>query len=156
MNGEVPRPHPMNPDHAFPIALLAQDAPGLAGQPVSAQPTGSATTPTTGTPVGQPAPAPGMDNSFLFMMVAFVAILLGTQIWTARKERKKRDALLNAIKKHDRVQTAGGVIGSVIEVKPETIVLKVDENSNTRITFARSAVVAVLNAAEPDKAETKG
>jgi preprotein translocase subunit YajC len=47
------------------------------------------------------------------------------------------------------------VIGAIVEVKPETVVLKVDENSNTRITFAKSAIVAVLNAAEGDKAEAK-
>jgi hypothetical protein len=31
-----------------------------------------------------------------------------------------------------------------VEVKPDTIVLKVDESSNTRITFARSAVQHIL------------
>jgi preprotein translocase subunit YajC len=136
-----------------PIVILAQDAPGLAGQPMSAPAPGTTAAP--GTPVGQPAPATGMDSSFLFMMVAFVAVLIGTQIWAARKEKKKRDSLFGSLKRHDRVQTAGGVIGSIIEVKPETVVLKVDENSNTRITFARSSIVAVLAAGEGEKADAK-
>jgi len=55
--------------------------------------------------------------------------------------------MISAIKKHDRVQTIGGVIGSVVEVKPDYIVLKVDESSNTRITFSRSAIAQVLTAA---------
>jgi preprotein translocase subunit YajC len=140
-------------DPATPIMILAQDAPGLAGQPVAAPAAGTTAAP--GTPVGQPAPAPGMDNSFLFMMVAFVAVLIGTQIWAARKDKKTRDPLLGSLKRNDRVQTTGGVIGSIIEVKPETVVLKVDENSNTRITFARSSIVAVLAAADGDKADAK-
>ena len=62
-----------------------------------------------------------------------------------RRDRKKREAMISAIKKHDRVQTIGGVIGSVVEVKPDYVVLKVDEASNTRITFARAAVQQVLS-----------
>ena len=58
--------------------------------------------------------------------------------------KKKRKALLSTVKKHDRVQTVGGVIGSIVEVNPDTVVLKVDESSNTRITFARSAIQQVL------------
>ena len=52
--------------------------------------------------------------------------------------------MLNAIKKHDKVQTIGGVLGAVVEIKPDTVVLKVDESSNTRITFARSSIQQVL------------
>jgi preprotein translocase subunit YajC len=62
-----------------------------------------------------------------------------------RRDRKKRESMLSTIKKHDRVQTIGGVIGSVVEAKPDFVVLKVDESSNTRITFARSAVQQVLS-----------
>ena len=61
-----------------------------------------------------------------------------------RRDRKKRQAMISAVKKHDRVQTAGGIIGSIVELKPDTVVLKVDEASNTRITFARSAIQQVL------------
>ena len=68
--------------------------------------------------------------------------------WSMRsqsKEKKKRASMLSAIKKHDRVQTVGGVIGAVVEIKPDTIVLKVDESSNTRITFDRGSVQRVLS-----------
>jgi preprotein translocase subunit YajC len=36
------------------------------------------------------------------------------------------------------------VIGSVVELDADTVVLKVDESSNTRMTFARDAVQQVL------------
>jgi len=39
----------------------------------------------------------------------------------------------------------GGIIGSVVELKPRTVVLKVDESSNTRITFSRDAIQQVLD-----------
>ena len=56
--------------------------------------------------------------------------------------------LLSSVKKHDRVRTIGGVIGAVVEIKPDTILLKVDESSNTRMTFARDAVQQVLESEE--------
>ncbi len=85
----------------------------------------------------------------MFMIIIFgVLIMLFLSTFGQRKEKKRRQALLGALKKHDRVQTVGGVIGSIVEMKPDTVVLKVDESSNTRISFARSAVQQVL--------ETKG
>ena len=52
------------------------------------------------------------------------------------------------MKKHDRVRTIGGVIGAIVEVKSDTVVLKVDESSNTRMTFSRDAVQQVLESSE--------
>lgn len=138
----------------LPTLLLAQDAPGLAGQPVVPATVPAATTGTPGSPTAKPQPQ-GMDGSIIFMMVAAFGVIIVMQIFGSRKERKKRDALLGALKRNDRVQTAGGVIGAIVEVKPETVVLKVDENSNTRITFAKSAIVAVLNAADAEKSDAK-
>jgi len=123
--------------------VFAQDggAPGTEAGPPAA--TGA-----SGSPAGgAPAKTPGFDP--MFMIIIFgVLIMLFLSTFGQRKEKKRRQALLGALKKHDRVQTVGGVIGSIVEMKPDTVVLKVDESSNTRISFARSAVQQVL--------ETKG
>ena len=37
------------------------------------------------------------------------------------------------------------MIGSVVDIKTDRVVLKVDESANTRITFARSAIQQVLS-----------
>ena len=87
-----------------------------------------------------------------------VVLMLIFSMTSTRREKKRREALLSAIKKHDRVQTIGGVIGSVVEVKPDYVVLKVDESSNTRITFARSAIQQVLSSSSepaPVKSDTE-
>jgi len=52
--------------------------------------------------------------------------------------------MMASIKKNDQVRTSGGIIGSVVEVKPDVVILKVDENSNTKITVARGKIEAVL------------
>jgi preprotein translocase subunit YajC len=40
--------------------------------------------------------------------------------------------------------TAGGILGSVVEVRDTEVVLKVDESSNTKIKFTRDAIKRVL------------
>lgn len=63
---------------------------------------------------------------------------------SGQREKKKRQEMLAAIKKNDRVMTLGGVIGTVVNIKDDEIVLKVDETTNTKITFVRGAVQKVL------------
>lgn len=87
--------------------------------------------------------SPGISNIIPLLAVVFIA-MIAFSFLGQRRDRKKREAMIGAVKKHDKVQTVGGVIGSVIEVKPDTVILKVDESSNTRMTFARSAIQQVL------------
>lgn len=71
-----------------------------------------------------------------------------------RKEEKKRQDLLTQVKRGARVQTIGGIIGKVVDVEEDRILLKVDESSNTKIWFARSAVHRTLGEEKADaKAE---
>jgi len=86
-------------------------------------------------------------NSFLVVLVLMFVVMIVFSFMGQRRDRKKREAMIGAVKKHDTVQTVGGVIGSVVEVKTDTIVLKVDESANTRITFARSSIQQVLTSA---------
>lgn len=123
--------------------LLAQagDGPPLAGEGV-ATPAGG----TGGEAAARPA-GPG-DNALLFLFLPVILLMVLFSVFGQRKEKKKREAMLGAIKKHDRVRTIGGVIGSVVEIKPDTIVLKVDESSNTRMTFTRDAVQQVIESSD--------
>lgn len=108
----------------------------------------SAPTPTTGvaqsgTPRQSPAPLPpnsGPGYSMLIMMGAVIGVMLLVTSLAKRKENKKRDELLNAVKKGDRVLTYSGIFGTVAEVRDDSIVLRVDENANTKIRFHKSAI----------------
>jgi preprotein translocase subunit YajC len=137
------------------FVLAQQDVPlDVGGAPNVTQP---APTGTNGAPGPTPGatPGPGGGNLMIFFIVIIAAMLFFT-MWSSRRDRKRREAMISAVKKHDRVQTIGGVIGSVVEIKPDYIVLKVDESSNTRITFARSAVQQVLTVSpEPSATSVK-
>lgn len=79
----------------------------------------------------------------LLLLVVFGGIIVFSMMG-GRKQKKQRAQMLNALKKNDSVQTIGGIIGSIVEVKNETVVINVDGNSNTRMTFSRAAVQQVL------------
>jgi preprotein translocase YajC subunit len=123
---------------------IAQD--GAAGLP--------AQTAAPGAPADPSAPGGGggggrsaFGPEFLFIMLGLLAVMIIMSVSGQRRERKKRQALLGSIQKHDKVQTVGGAIGSIVEIKPDFVVLKVDEASNTRITFARSSIQQVISSA---------
>ena len=137
----------MNFEKSYHSLFLAQDGP----------PAPSDTNAVTGQPAGpagaNSATPSGAPNSSIFMLMIFaVLIIFVFSMMGQRRDRKKKDAMINAVKKHDRVQTIGGVLGSVVEVKPDTVVLKVDESSNTRITFARSSIQQVLGSGKTEDA----
>ena len=67
-----------------------------------------------------------------------------------RGEEKQRQDMLKQLKRGDRIQTIGGIQGAVMRTEESRVEVKVDESSNTKIWFARSAIARVL---EVDKTE---
>lgn len=127
---------------------------GRAGQAATQTPGGDASQPLgpgtagvpgipggAGAPTAQPSPFGG---GFLFVMIGLLGIMILMSTMSGRREKKKREELMSSLARYDRVQTIGGVIGTIVELKDTEVVLKVDEGTNTKITFARSAVQGVL------------
>lgn len=119
-------------------------APG-GGAPAGGESTGQAA-PGGGAPAGQ-APGGGGFGLMLPLLFGLMIFMIVTSMFSGRKEKKRRAEMLASVKKRDRVQTVGGIIGTVVELKGDELVLKVDEGSNTRIRFARSAVQQVIKSA---------
>jgi preprotein translocase subunit YajC len=112
-----------------------------ASTPVSVTPGGA--TPAnggTGAPTGPGAG--GGQMMFLLPLVALMVVMIGMSMWTGRKEKKKRAELMSQIKRGDKVQTFGGIIGTISELGDDDVVLRVEEG---RIRFARSAIQGVVS-----------
>ena len=62
-----------------------------------------------------------------------------------KREKRERDEMHARIAKNDRVLTVGGVIGTIVSVKDTEVVLKVDESTNTKMTFLKSSVQRILS-----------
>lgn len=84
---------------------------------------------------------------FMIPLVVLMVVMIGMSALTGRKDKKKRAELLQAIGRNDRVQTIGGIIGTIVEMADDEVVLRVDEASNTRIRFSKAAVQQVLRKA---------
>lgn len=120
---------------------LAAAPPVLGGGERTIQP-GSAAQP-LGPAGAQPSSGMG-PNTLLFMFIPLFLLMILMSTFGARKEKKKRAEMLSALGRYDRVQTMGGLIGTIVEIKDDELVLKVDESTNTKIHFSRAAVQSVL------------
>ncbi|MDD5064370.1 MAG: preprotein translocase subunit YajC [Phycisphaerae bacterium] len=69
------------------------------------------------------------------MLVMFFVVFRGPQ-----KQKQERKKLIQSLQKNDRVQTIGGIFGTVVDIKGDEITLKVDESNNTKIKVASSAI----------------
>jgi len=127
------------------IAAAILQAPPLPGQPAPAPVAVEGSAPAGGT---APAAAPQDPGGFFWILIPMMLVILVLPMITGRKERKKREAMLASIANRDRVQTIGGIIGVVTEVKSDQITLRVDESSGTKLTFARNAVSDILEKAK--------
>jgi preprotein translocase subunit YajC len=98
-----------------------------------------------GAGAGQGQPGGNFMNLLLPMMLAFLVLMIFSSFRAQKRDKKRREELIGSLKKHDKVQTHAGIIGTVVEVKDDQVVLKVDDATNTRIRFAKSAVSHVLS-----------
>lgn len=87
----------------------------------------------------------GGGTQLVTMLIMFGLIIVVFYFLVIRPQNKKqKDAqkMLSSLHKGDRVATIGGLRGTVMTVKDDVVVLKVDEN--TKMEFNKSAVSTVL------------
>ena len=138
-----------------PLILLAQNSPPV--QPPLGGAGGGVTTSTGAPATGEAAAQGEMVQPFggdMFIWVFVILFLfIGLSFFSGRKEKKRRRDMLASLGKKASVQTIGGILGTVAEVKGEEVVLIVDKSTNTRMTFTRSAIQQVLEPGEEAAAE---
>ncbi len=127
-----------------PVDQPASDTDPAAQQTVTVQP---GTPPTT-----QQVDPPWWTQPMLPILIG-IMVLYFLMFRSRKGKDKQRQSLLEKLKKGDRVQTIGGIIGTVIEARETEVLLKVDETSNTKIRFSRNAIHRVLD--EDNKSETR-
>ena len=87
----------------------------------------------------QPSGAP-----LLIGMILFVAVFFFMTTRSQRREKTKKAEMLKNLSRNDRVMTIGGIIGTVVNVKDNEVTLKVDESTNTRMTFLKRSIQQVV------------
>ena len=97
----------------------------------------------------KPAPGGFGLGSFLPMMLVMFVVIYFFMIRPEQKKQKDKRSLLGNLKKGDKVLTIGGIYGTVGNVKDDTVILKVGDNTN--IKFNKTAISTVLNKEEGTK-----
>lgn len=90
----------------------------------------------------------GLFNSWtMFIMLGvmglwFFLLILRPQ----QKDSAKSKEMLEKLKKNDRVVTAGGIIGTVVNIKSESdsIKIRIDDSNNTTMNILRQSIIRVL------------
>jgi len=85
--------------------------------------------------------AAGILGNPLTMMIIVMGIFYVMLILPQQRQRKKVQAMLQALKSGDKVITSSGIYGTVNGIDGETIILKIADQVKIRI--ARSAIAQV-------------
>jgi preprotein translocase subunit YajC len=104
---------------------------------------------TSTSPASQPGDVPWYaplfgPNNFIWILLIMMVVMFIISSRSKKAEERKRTDMLGQLKKGDRVQTIGGILGTVVEARENEVIVKVDESTNAKIKFARSAIHRVL------------
>lgn len=112
----------------------------IGSEPVSGGQTGTKADGSPNTPPQNGAARSGSPYSSLLLMFVVMAIIFVLMIRGPRKQEQQRKQMVQSLKKNDRVRTIGGILGTVMDVKGDEVVLKIDEATNTKIHVSTSAI----------------
>ena len=72
-----------------------------------------------------------------------------------KKQQAKQNTMLANLKKGDKVRTIGGILASVVEVRDDEVVLRIDDNANTRMRVVRRAIAGKVEDGKKDDEDAR-
>jgi len=87
------------------------------------------------------------DFTFFYIIIGMVVLMYFMMVLPQKRERNRWNTMVEALKKNDRVLMNCGIIGKVHAVHKEKneIIIKVDDDSNTKMTFSLAAIARILD-----------
>lgn len=93
------------------------------------------------------APAAGGGSLGLVMILAVFAIFYFLLIMPVQRRQKRVQKMLRELKTGDRVITSGGMRGTIVSIKEDSLLLRVPPDQ-VKLEFVRSAVAHVVSEAD--------
>ena len=84
----------------------------------------------------------------LIMIAPLILVFYFLLIRPQRQKEKERRAMLDQVKKGDKVVTTGGILGEVVRVSEREIVILVDKEKNARLRMLRTAIYGIVGPKE--------
>ena len=75
-----------------------------------------------------------------YILIFFIFYFL--VIKPQKDKQKKTDAMKSTLKKYDEIVTAGGMHGTIVNVKEKTVVIRVDDN--VKLEFDKESISTVV------------
>src|SRR5262245_31867615 len=97
----------------------------------------------------QDAAPPASPFSPMIMMLVVLGIFWFVAIWPERKAKKKKAAMLAALKKNDKILLNSGMYATVAAINEDELTVRFDDG-NTRVRVLRSAIAQVVTAQGDD------
>jgi preprotein translocase subunit YajC len=82
----------------------------------------------------------------MFPLIIIFVLFYFMLIRPERRRRAEMNRMLESLKSKDRVVTAGGIKGVIVNVQQgsDEVTLRVDENTNTKLRVMRSSIARVI------------
>jgi preprotein translocase subunit YajC len=95
-------------------------------------------------------PAAASPWSSLLPLLPIPILFYFLMIRPKQLEDRKRQAMIDALKRNDRVITTAGIYGTVVSLDTEhdRVVLRVDDDRGVKLTFSRSSVLKVVEVSQ--------
>jgi len=128
------------------VWILAQTDSGQAPSRIGSEPVqtdGEATTTVSDSPPGGPQGTQTKQGSPWMTLMPFILIMVVMYVLMfrgPRKQQQQHKQMVQSLKKNDRVRTIGGIFGTIVDIRGDEVVLKVDEQNNTKIKVSTSAI----------------
>jgi preprotein translocase subunit YajC len=96
--------------------------------------------------LAQDAGSGNFFSQFLLFVLPIPLIFYFVLIRPQQQQEQKRRAMIDALKKNDKVLTTGGMYGTVISVDAnhDKVVLRVDDERGVKLAFTKASVARVL------------
>ena len=125
-------------------AILAEEGPVTAelSTDLDTTPISSVDGTPEGAVIGEEGAVPPkkFNSGSILLMVGMFVLMYFVLFRGPRKQQQKQAQMRNDIAKNDRIVTIGGIYGTVIDIKDDEMVIKIDESNNTKIKVAKSSV----------------
>ena len=85
----------------------------------------------------------GSPMSLIFMIIAIFAVMYFLMIRPQQRQKKQHQELLSKIAKGDKVVTVGGIHGTIVGVKDNTVIVKIADN--VKVEVSRASITKVVS-----------
>ena len=117
-----------------------QSSSGITSEPITAEDAKTTVASDPNAPAVGTRPQGPLGNMAWIWIVIMFLLMYFVLFRGPQKQKQERKKMVQSLQKNDKVQTIGGIFGTIVDIKGDEITLKVDESNNTKIKITSSAI----------------